>query len=104
MDMKRQAFFVNKPRVLTDLMIPHHPDDERDFLISKRIELLPIDYENFVTDLRVNRDYIENSSNSCDKQNEIFNCLLISEIGGTDGVLVIPSENGFIKKAAFLEE
>jgi len=85
-------------------MSPHLMDDERTFEISKRIELLPIDYENFVTDMCVERDYIENAANQSDKQSDVFNCLLISKSGNTDGVLVVPGKNGFIGRAAFFKE
>lgn len=107
----RQAFFINKPRVLTDLMSPHFLDDEEEFLISQRIELRPIDYENFITDFLVERDYIENAANLDYEQNEqyedqnyVSKCLLISKTGNTDGVLVIPNKNGHIKRAAYFVE
>jgi len=100
----KQAFFINKPRVLTDLMSPHFLDDEKEYEILKRIELHPIDYENFVTDFLVERDYIEDAANLDDKKNDVFKCLLISKTGNTDGVLVIPQKNGFIERAAYLSE
>lgn len=104
----RQAFFINKPRAITDLMSPHFLDDEEEFLISQRIELRPIDYENFITDFLVERDYIESAANQDDEQNEeqnyVSKCLLISKTGNTDGILVIPQKNGYIERAAYLSE
>ena len=112
METTRQAFFINKPRAITDLMSPHFLDDEEEFFISQRIELRPIDYENFITDFLVERDYIESAANLDDEQKEeqyeeqnyVSKCLLISKAGNTDGVLVIPQKNGFIERAAYLSE
>ncbi len=100
----KQAYFINKPRILTDLISPHFTSDERAFEIAKRIDLRPIDYENFVTDLRVEREYIENSAHISEKQSDVFNCLFISKSGNNDGVLVVPDKNGFVESAAFFEE
>ena len=102
--MTNQAFFFNRPRVLTDLLVPHTIEDEKAFLIARRIDLRPIDYENFVSDLRVERDYIENYAKLCTQQNNIFQCLLISECGNSDGILVVPDENGTVRSAAFFED
>jgi len=104
MKAKKQAFFIKNPRVLTDLIGPHLLDDERAFSISKRIELRPIDYENFITDLRVEREYIENAANLNNEQSDAFKCVLISRSGNTDGVLVVPDKRGFVEFAAYLEE
>lgn len=112
METTRQAFFINKPRAITDLMSPHFLDDEEEFFISQRIELRPIDYENFITDFLVERDYIESAAYLDDEQNDkrfeeqnyVPKCLLISKTGNSDGVLVIPNKNGYIKRAAYFVE
>lgn len=95
-----RAFFVNRPREINDLFIPHPVEKEQSFYVKKHIVLLPHDYENFVTDLLVEREYIAKSEFSYTGRDDILECLFVTQMNSDEGVLVVPDENGFIKLAA----
>lgn len=59
--MKRRgyAYFVENPRILEDLIVPHPVEMERQFLVVKTVKLSKIDYENFITDMIADRQFIE---------------------------------------------
>lgn len=99
-----RALFVRRPRVLSDLIIPHRVDNRSAYEIKKRINLRPIDYENLITDMLVERNYIEESSELCTSSSDVLDCLLISQIDSNEGILIVPEENGYVRFAAFLEE
>lgn len=95
-----RAFFVIRPREINDLFTPHPVEREQDFYVKKRIVLKPYEYENFITDLLVERDYINKSDISCTNRGDILECLLVTKPNTDEGVLVVPDDNGFIKLAA----
>ena len=92
--MKEKAFFVERPRTIEDLMQPH--------LLAhvKTIELGKIDYENFVTDMLADRQFIEDNAGLCPR-GEVWQCLLIRQKGCTDGILVVPESGCFVGWAAY---
>lgn len=59
------AWFVNNPRVVTALLKPHRLEEERAFTIVYIVRLSEMDYENFCTDMLVDRSYIEEHANLC---------------------------------------
>ena len=57
--MRGSAYFVKKPSRLCDLLKPHRVEDEVSYEVVRTILLPQIDYENFATDLTVDREFIE---------------------------------------------
>lgn len=97
------AYFVEQPRRLEDLMTPHLVEKERPYRIVTEIQLPAIDYENFVTDMLVDRQFIEDHGRRC-KQGEVWSCLLVRRRGKPDGVLVMPEAGCFVGWAAYYSE
>lgn len=104
MGTTNKAFFISRPRNLTDLKTPHQVELEKSFSISKRLNLTRTDYENFASDLLVERNYIANYAGMCKNDNDELECIFISQPNDFEGVLVVPDENGFIEKAAFYKK
>ena len=59
------AYFVKQPRILKDLFAIHAIDQEHQYEVVKEIELPLIDYENFITDMTVDRQYLEDNADLC---------------------------------------
>lgn len=94
------AYFVRKPRKLSDLLYPHGPEDEIPYEVVKTIHLLRIDYENFASDLTVDRTYIERLSLLCGIRDGIWQCLLIRQKNAETGILVMPEYKRLMGYAA----
>ena len=97
------AYFVENPRVLEDLIKPHLLEQEHHFEVVKTVKLHPIDYENFITDMIADRQFIEDSADLCSK-GEIWKCLLVQKRGSHDGVLVMPEDKCYGGCAAYLAD
>ena len=100
MDIHGYAYFVERPRRIDDLMVPHLIEQERPYRIVTEIQLPAIDYENFITDMLADRQFIEDHGLRC-KKGEIWDCLLVRRRGQPDGVLVMPEAECFIGWAAY---
>ena len=100
MDMHGYAYFVERPRRIEELMVPHLIEQERPYRIVTEIQLPAIDYENFITDMLVDRQFIEDHDRRC-KKGAIWNCLLVCRRGQPDGVLVMPEDGCFVGCAAY---
>jgi len=94
------AYFVEGPRTIEDLMALHPYELERAYEIVKKITLAGIDYENFITDMIADRQFIEDYAALC-SQGEVWRCLLVKPRGHADGVLVIPADSSHVGWAAF---
>lgn len=97
------AYFVENPRVLADLMKLHLPEQERPFEVVKAVKLRTIDYENFVTDMVADRQFIEDITDLCSKDT-VWKCLLVQKRGSHDGVLVMPEDKCYVGYAAYFAE
>ena len=97
------AYFVRAPHRIEDLRTPHLVEDERAYKIVKQVRLAKIDYENFITDMVADRQFIEDNANHCSKD-EIWRCILVQQRGQTDGVLVMPEDGCFVGWAAYYSE
>ncbi len=53
--MKERAFFVFRPRTVSDLSIGNADGKWREYRIVKIVRLSRMDYENFTTDLLADR-------------------------------------------------
>ena len=98
-----KAFFVFSPRNAEEFDRPFPLDWIKPYRIVGRIGLSGIDYENFVTDMLVEREYLEPYEKECHTES-VYDCVLVFEKGyENQGVLVIPDSGGFIKCAARYE-
>lgn len=100
---RKYAYFVKLPRVINDLCRPHRPEDERSFEVVKVIYLAAIDYENFITDMLADRQFIEDHAHLCE-QADTWKCLLVRRQGGNDGVLVMPADRCFVGWAGYFSQ
>ena len=100
MDYTGFAYFVERPRRLEDLMVPHLVEKEQPYRIVTEIQLPAIDYENFITDMLADRQFIEDQGRRC-KQGEVWSCLLVRRRGKPDGVLVMPEDGCYVGWAAY---
>lgn len=95
-----RAYFVDFPRRMEDLVIPHDINEEQDYEIVARVSLGAIDYQNFITDMAADRRFIEDHHTQCE-MGSVWKCLLVQQQGKNDGVLVVPADRCYIKYAAY---
>ena len=100
MEKTGYAYFVESPRIIEDLMVPHPIEQEQKYEIIKSVKLARIDYENFTTDMIADRQFIEDNAALCSR-GEVWRCILVQQRGRTDGVLVIPVDSCFVGWAAY---
>lgn len=98
-----RALFVKRPRALSDLNIIHDTKNRSGYSVKKHINLRLIDYENLISDMLVEREYIEESAELCKSSSDVLDCLLVSPIDGSEGILIVPGENGYVRSAALVE-
>ena len=94
------AFFVESPRIIEDLLVPHPIEQETQYEIVKTVKLAKIDYENFITDMIADRQFIEDNASLC-SQGSPWQCILAQQRGRTDGVLVVPVDGCYVGWAAY---
>ena len=95
--MKERAFFVFRPRTVSDLSIGTGDGKWREYRIVKTVRLSRMDYENFTTDLLADRQFIEDSAPLCTGPED---CLLITGMQRHQELLVIPWQGCFVRYAA----
>lgn len=103
MDKTGTVYFVKQPRVVNDLIVLHDVADERPYEVVKEIRLHAIDFENFITDMTVDRQFIENHASLCE-DGEIKKCLLIRGRDPEYGILVLPEAKCYVGWAAYVRE
>ena len=101
MEKERFAYFVEFPRTIEDLTVPHPIEAEQQYEIAKTLKLAKIDYENFITDMVADRQFIEDNAALC-AQDRIWRCILVQQRARTDGVLVMPIDCCNVGWAAYL--
>lgn len=94
-----KAFFVKRPRVFEDLIAPGIPKSLKPYKVVKTILLDSVDYENFITDMLADRQFIEDYAPLC-SQKEIWCCLLVRRRGFHTGVLIMPERGCYVGYAA----
>ena len=100
MNLYGYVFFVERPRRLEDLIIPHPVEEERLYRVAAEIRLSAMDYENFVTDLLADRQFLSDHGSRC-RRGEVWSCLLVRRRGKEDGVLVMPKDGCFVGCTAY---
>lgn len=103
MDHTGMALFIRTPRRIEDLQKPHDICQERPYKIVKTVVLGNMDYENFVTDMLADRQFIEDNYALCSEGEEL-NCLLIKQRGKAGGILVVPENRRYVKYAAYIDK
>lgn len=98
--MGKTAYFVVRPRTITDLYRPHLVDIEQLYQVVYTVVLSKMDYENFSTDLLADRAFLDGLDNLCGT-GTILRCILVQQRGKQGGILVIP-KNGFVECAAYV--
>ena len=83
----KTAYFVRRPRVLVDLLVPHPVEAEREYEVAARVLLSGLDFENFATDMLADRAFIEEHAALCG-EGEVLRCLLVRRRGGARGLRV----------------
>ena len=94
------AYFVEGPRIIEDLKVPHPIEQETQYEIVKTVKLAKIDYENFITDMIADRQFIEENAALC-AQGSVWRCLLVQQRGRSDGVLIMPIDGCYVGWAAY---
>ena len=95
------AFFVRLPRTLDDLKVLHPLNHERAYEVAAAVTLEAIDYENFITDMLVDRQFIEAHAEKCCR-GETWACILVQQTGRKDGILVMPEDGCYVGWAAYV--
>ena len=97
------AYFVQYPRIMEELNIIHSLDWEKPYQVVKEIYLQAIDFENFVTDMTVDRQFIEDNASLCE-DGEVKKCLMVRGRDPRIGILVIPDAERYVGWAALVRE
>ena len=100
MDYFGYAYFVERPRRIEDLRVPHPIEKERPNRIVTEVQLPAIDYENFIADMLAGRQFIEDHGRRF-KKGEVWDCLLVRRRGQPNGILVMPEDGCFVGWAAY---
>jgi len=101
--MRASAYFVKYPSRIEDLWHPHLCEDQSPYETVMIVTLKSIDYGNFITDLRVERQYLEDNAKLCSIDGDgVWHCILVRQRGSQDGILVIPDAGGYVIWAAYL--
>ena len=98
-----KAYFIRSPRRIEDFAMLNPMEKERRFEIVKTVKLAKIDYENFITDMIADRQFIQDHADLCSMR-DIWRCLLVQQRGHTDGVLVMPRDERYVGWAAIYRE
>jgi len=102
--LTRRTYFVKYPSRIEHLLRLHLLTDEKPFVLVGRVVLPQIDYENFITDMTVERLFLEKWAPLCRTQKGgALPCVLVRQRGRRDGVLVVPDREGFVIWAAFVK-
>lgn len=102
--MKGTAYFIKFPSRIENLWRPHLFEGQSAYETTAEVDIRQIDYENFITDLHVERQFLEDKADLCGVSKDgVWHCLLIPRHGSKDGVLVIPDKNGYVMWAAYLQ-
>lgn len=95
--MKEKAFFVFRPRRAEDLTVRNPDGKWMEFRIVKTITLNRVDYENFITDLLADRQFIEDVAALCKIRGD---CLLVTTRTQQPELLIIPWKGCYVRYAA----
>jgi len=101
MEKTGKANFVSFPRVLSDLQRPHLAASEQAYEIVKSVSLGKMDYDNFCSDMVADRQFIEDYADLC-CVGSVWKCLFVHQRGKADGILIVPTDDCYVKYAAYI--
>ena len=99
MGKENRADFVYSPRTAEELLRPHDLNSEKPYQIVRTVSLSAMSYENFITDMLADRQFLEDHADLC-SEGEVWRCILVRQRGQSGGVLVVP-DGCYVKFAAF---
>jgi hypothetical protein len=103
--LQTRALFTKLPRVFGEIANLTAVKNLKPIKIEKTIALSGDDYDNFITDMTVERQFLKNNSYLCRIDDEgIWHCLLVVRQGHHQGILVMANEVGFLDYAALFWE
>ena len=70
------AYFVHRPRTADELSAPGCGGQNRAYTVVKTVTLGKIDYENFITDMKADRRFIEEYAPLC-AEDDPWKCILL---------------------------
>ena len=100
MEKENRADFVYSPRTAEELLRPHDLNSEKPYQIVHTVSLSDMSYENFITDMLADRQFLEDYADLC-REGEVCRCILVKQRGQSGGVLVVP-DGCYVKYAALL--
>lgn len=62
----------------------------QEYEVVKTIRLAKTDYDNLITDLAADRQFLEDNAELCSKCGNIIRCLRVIGRGHRDGILIVP--------------
>lgn len=95
-----KAYFVDRPRTILDLRVPYPADAAQEYEIVRTIILSGLEYENFMWDMLADREFIGDSHMLCSEEG-VCRCLLNKAKGERDGILILPRDTCFVKRAVY---
>lgn len=99
-----KAFFIRLPERIEYMDVPHSPEAEQPFEVVRQVKLTKIAYENFITDMMVWRQFIEDNAEPC-ATGQVWRCMLVQRRGHPEeGILVMPRRDGRVEFAALYKE
>ena len=89
------SFFIQKPRRADNLMRNEMAKQQKAYFIEKIIELDTIDFQNFATDMTVERDYLRKNYALCRiDEKGVWHCLLVCRHDRRSGLLIMADALG----------
>ena len=103
MGKENRADFVYSPRTAEELLRPHDLNSEKPYQIVHTVSLSTMSYENFITDMLADRQFLSDYGKRC-KKGEVWECLFVRRRGQSGGVLIMPEQDCFVGWAAYRAE
>ena len=98
--MQDRAYFVHQPRRIEDLYGPRPLEAYTPYRVIGTVELSQMAYENFITDMLVDRPFLNSNLFGC-IDGDTWYCVFVTQSGSKDGVLVLP-DGDHVDYAAYL--
>jgi N-methylhydantoinase A/oxoprolinase/acetone carboxylase beta subunit len=95
------AYFKKNPRRIEELSGPRPIEAAVEYKIEKSVLLSKTDFENFVTDMLIERGFLEKNAGLCAVGPDgVWHCLEIRRESDKDAILVMLSSGGRVAYAA----
>ncbi len=84
------ANFIKHPFSIADLRTPCLTKKLKRYKIVKKIAISNIDYDNFISDLCVERDFIKKNKLCCFIHDNVYHCIYVHKKNSEKGILIMP--------------